>query len=370
MRSLFLYKLKYNGLNFSNFLNFLLKNNIKILNIEMKNNKEIFFTMSSGEYKKLKKIKSPYKLTVVKYGGVNALSRLVISRIGMVIGISIVLIVSSIIGSRTMYVNVVGTTSSVEKIKESVLNYGIKLGKVNKFNNQELEKYLLSKVDNISLVSVKTKGNAIIINVVEKNNCEEGYQPLYSPYNIVIKEVKLISGTLNIDKDSVVKRGSVLVEPYTINANGERINVEAKTTIVADVWFCGSESVNKQLIYYNKTGNKKVFSKLLFNNVEKCEYVSPYDNYMTETCVINITNKVFLPIYLQKTIYYETEKIVENFNLENNKNQYLEKSKQKAYDILPDGVIINEEIQNITELEDRYIFQTYLKTTMEISNED
>ena len=32
-------------------------------------------------------------------------------------------------------------------------------------------------------------------------------------------------------------------------------------------------------------------------------------------------------------------------------------------------VIINEEVQRVSELEDKYIFQTYLKSTMEIHNE-
>jgi len=311
----------------------------------------------------------PYKIDIIKHGGFKFLTNLLIRRVGVVVGILIVLGISLIVGNRTMNINVLGSSNSSE-IKQKIIDYGIEIGKVNKFNIQELEKYLLNNVSNLSLVSIKTKGNAIIVNVVEKEESKTKFQPFYAPYNMVIKEIELISGTLNVGKDSVVRKGKVLVEPYTINSNGERIEVEAKANIVADVWFCGSITQDKEIIKYNRTGNKKVCSKVFYGNDKKNNFSSPYVNFETENINCNLTNKYFLPIFIQKTIFYETEKVIESFNFEENKTRLLEESKQKAYEILPNNVIINETIENITELDKKYIFQTYLKTTMEITNEN
>ena len=98
--------------------------------------------------------------------------------------------------------------------------------------------------------------------------------------------------------------------------------------------------------------------------------MSPYKDYVSETKIINVTNKYFLPIYLIKNTYYETQKNIEKFNYKKEKNNCLEKSKQIAYTNLPKNVTIQEMKQSVSELSDRYIFQTYLKTTMEINNED
>lgn len=370
MKKIFLYKLRYRGLNFSNFLNTIIKNNLRINDINRVNPKECTFSMCSCDFKKYLKLKLPYKIEIVKHGGFRYLCRLCLKRIGVFVGIFIIFISSLIIGNRTMYIDVLGSSNETE-IKQKLVDYGIELGKSNNINIEEVEKYLLNNVSNLSLVSVKTQGNAIIVNVVEKKVENVNFQPFYAPYNMVIKEVKLISGTLNVSKNSVVKKGGVLVEPYAINSNGERILVEAKADIVADVWFCGSETKYKEIVSYEKTGEKKVYSKISFGKSCKTfNYNSPYENYETETFSNNITSGYFLPIYINKVIYYETEKKVEDFDYENNKTMLLEKSKQKAYDILPNNVIINEIVQNVAELEDKYIFQTYLKTEMEITNEN
>ena len=109
---------------------------------------------------------------------------------------------------------------------------------------------------------------------------------------------------------------------------------------------------------------------MYFKDIIHKEQMSPYEHFMSETKIVNVTNNYFLPLYLVKNIFYETKKIVNNFDFEKEKEICLEKSKQKAYTNLPKNVIIEETKQNVSELSDRYIFQTYLKTTMEINYEN
>ena len=359
------YRLKYSGLNCINFLNFLVKNGVEIYEV-YENNKEINFQIDSYNYKKLKSIKNPFKVKVVKEGGVRNIISAIAKRVGVIVGVILILSFQLVVGDKVLYIKVQGANS--EKVKEAIVDYGVK--KISTLNKEDLEKYLLDSVDNLSLVSVKTSGNAIIVNALEKEIAIKEYEDFYAPYNMVINSVELISGTLCVGKNDVVKKGDILVEAYSISSNGERISVPAKAKIIADVWFCGSESANKETVCYEKTNNKKVYFNLSFFKSKNINIVSPYKDFVTESINICVTNNYFLPIFLNKRIFYETQKNIEYFNFDENKNEYFEKSKQKAYDILPNNVIINEAVQRVTELNDRYIFQTYLKSTMEITNEN
>ena len=370
MKKIFNYTLKYSGLNFVNFVNFLIKNNIGIYDIKKINNKEFDFKITNNNYKKYKKLDSIYNISIVRTGGFKNLLFTLLKRMGVLIG-SIVIVVTGIIWNKKITsIRVMGETMYSEKIVESVKNYGIEIGESFNFDNEDLEKYLLENIEEISLISVKKQGNIILINAMDKQQDNDTYEPFYAPYNMVIKDITLISGTLNVSKNDVIKKGDILVDSFTISSTGERLEVPARAKIIADVWFCGSEIAMKQNIIYEKTGNKTEYKSIYFKTIKDNEILSPYSNYVSESIIININNNYFLPIYQVKQTFYETKEVVQTFDFENEKDEYLEKSKQKAYTNLPKNVIIQETNQNISELSDRYIFQTYLKTTMEINNEN
>jgi len=368
MQNFLSYRLRYSGTNFYNFINKLIKQDIYIFNVCKLDSKNIIFSISSKYYSQLNKISDCDKLVIEKEGGIKFLLKLLLKRIGLFIGLIAILFSSFMISKKTLYIKIIGV-EDINALENAVYKYGIKRGTINNVDNLKLEKYLLEKIENLSLVSVKNKGNALIINAIEKQVESIEFQPFYSPYNMIVNEIKLLSGTLCVEKNSVVKKGDILVDSFFINSNGEKINVEAKANIIADVWFCGSETEYKQKNIYVKTGNQKTKSLVCFNN-KKHDFVSPYNTYVTENIDISVTNNKFLPINLSKTIFYETKQKVEIFDFEKNKIRCFEKSKEKAYDILPSNVIINEEIQRLSDLKDKYIFQTYLKATMEITNEN
>jgi len=366
MKNLLKYKLKYSGLNFNNFINFAIKNEIAINNVVKIDNKNYEFFVLNNGYKKLIKINKIYNISVIKYGGIKYIYNLLLKRIGLLIGAVFVAISALIFEKTTLYINIVGNTGYVNEIKKCINEYGIKTGKINNYNKDELEKFLLNNIPQLSMVSVKTQGNTLLINTYDKQNENEFYEPMIAEYNMLINEITLISGTLNVGKNSIVKKGDILVEAYAIGANGNRIDCEAKAIINADVWFCESETIMKQEVIFEKTGNKKSFSKLSFVHNTKFEFVSPYEYFVTENIRKYISKYNFLPISMNKVTFYETKKKIVNFDFEKNKNKIIEKVKQKAYDNLPKFVTINEENINIAESDDKYIFQVYLKSNMEI----
>ena len=370
MKKIFSYRVKYIGLNFIRYLNELIKYNIQIYNIDKKNSKEILFWLSAKNYKKLKSLKLNSNIKI-EHGGLKSIVKKCTKRIGILVGVILCIFCSIITYIKIPYsIQIIGSKNFNNEIKNLLNRFNYLTYKEYDFNNEKIEQTILDNIDGISLVSVKLQGNVLLINVVEKENSPSEFEPFYAPYNMVIHDLELISGTPIVSKNSVVKKGDILVEPYTISSNGERLIIPAKAKIIADIWHCGSEEVFKEKTISVPTDVKKVYKNIYFLKNKNKEIMSPYHNYMSESVLINVSNIGLLPIYLHKTTFIKMEKKTEIFDFENNKDIYLEKSKQKAYTYLPKNVIIHEISQNISELSDRYIFQTYIRTTMEINNEN
>lgn len=365
------YKIEYNGRNFINFLDYLNRNKISISNVTTIDEKTKQFELLASEYKRLKKINKVFKLRVVSSGGVKRLISFIISRIGIIIGIVSILLFSIFSSKIAVDIRVVGNKNiSSETIKTTIKKYGYKFGKTTKFDSEKLEKYLLENVPELSLVSIAKQGNVLVVNVVEYENKANESMPFYSPYNMVIKDVKAISGTLCVKKNDIVKKGDLLVDNYVINSNGERVMVDANAEIIGEVYFCGSETVNKKLISYEKTGKKITKKSLSFNISKKPQIDNNYKYFDTKYISKCISYNIFMPIYVNIVTVYELQQVENNFDYENNKDIYFEKSLKNAYTLVPNNVTINETIQNVTECEDKYIFQTYLKSEVRLTNEN
>ena len=108
---------------------------------------------------------------------------------------------------------------------------------------------------------------------------------------------------------------------------------------------------------------------MLFNNLKLFSKTKPvkFDNY--EKVVYNeyIFNNCFLPIKLYKETFYEIKEKVVKHNFEEEKDSLIEKSKQLAYEKVPNDIKILEENVNIIECENgTKIIQTYLKSHITI----
>ena len=89
------------------------------------------------------------------------------------------------------------------------------VGEVNNFN--QIEIICSTNQPCSGMKKGKIVNEFEIINAIEKENNCDVYNAFYSPYNMVIKEIKLISGTLNVDKNSVagmvgIKNGDIIYQ--------------------------------------------------------------------------------------------------------------------------------------------------------------
>lgn len=374
MRHKNLLKIKYEGLNWEWFQNQVLLLGVTIYNLDRKDYKNITFHLSSKDYKtitKCEKLKN-CKLQIIEWSGFQKLKHHFISRLGVCIGI-LVMIISIISISRiTLSFNIYGLENMEKGIVENKLyEFGIRKGKTNNFQNEELEKYLLSSIPNISMVSVMKKGNAICINIKEKKDkIDEIFENLTTPYNIVIKSINVVSGTALYKEGDVVSAGKPIVGAYTI-IDGRKTNCKVVATIEAQAWWTNSLKFETKKVVQQRTGKKLSSTQVLWNDKvilgsEKQPKFSMYE-FVEENS--NITCN-FLPLRINRKTYYETKEIEVLQNFEESKDILLHESRLMAYNKVPTYINITNEEQKIISQNDFIYVNTYLTADVEIKNVD
>ena len=367
---------KYEGLNFNRFLDFCLKHNIELSDIEVKGPKVIFFKVSAHTYKHtlLKAPNKWYNISVVDRFGVNKLKHIFFKRIGLFVGLICIVVFSMLFSKTTFNYNITGLeTINKEEIVSAIESFGIKRGKINEFNNEELEQYLIENIQQISLVSVMTKGNTLCVNIKEKTQSEKvEFSYITAPYTMLINEISLTSGTALVKVGDVVLKGTKLVAPYIVNGDGSKNQCKVSAVIKADVWFCGNVDFKVKDNVLVRTGKKVVHSEVLFANKTMLKSTPSinYENYEVEKRETKIVN-LFYPLTFKRTVYYECEYKEVTQSLEDNKQKLLTESEKNAYNTLPSGFSVSKKTQNIIKVnENLYKVQTYLRSTLEINSEN
>lgn len=331
----------------------------------------ITFSMSQNDYKTITKSKhlKYYKLEVVdKDKSLSSFTKM-FARIGVVIGLFVSVVGCVMFGRLTLHYNIYGLNSVDRKVVESALEeYGIKLGRVNKFKNSDLENYLLQNIEGLSLVSVMKKGTTICINLKEKDDIlSKKHTDLISPYNMIIKSINVTSGTSLYNAGDIVLAGKTLVGAYMQSPQSGTCVVTC--SVKGEAWWVGSVRFDKRTEVLIPTGRKKMYRQIVFGNrgVEKQKIKSPYNVQKMSQCVSGYLSN-FLPIRFITTTYYECEKQVVWQNLDENKQILLQESRLLAYNKVPANIVVSGEEQKIIDMGDYYLISTYLTAEVEVKS--
>ena len=345
--------MKYNikGYNLDNLLKILASKNISLYNIERTSYNEISFETNDKNIKKIKRYIVNYK---VKQGLTNAkkIPKFLLTNLGIILAIFIGSISLLFLSNYTWQIEIYGTENLTnQEILEVLKNNGIKKGKINIQTSEEIEKILLNNYDRIAQVSVIKKGTAIIINLSEKLvYIEQDYQPIIAKYNGIIKSISIITGTTNIKVGDYVNKGDILVLPFNIDINGEKIGVKPIAEIIAEIYIVSSAELNTEEIVLVRTGKfiteyqYKIFNKNLFSGKVKNSFA------LFETVVYNENVSRLVPLKRKVTKYYELEQQVITHNLEQEQQSVIDKSVNMARKNMIAGEIIDEKTTlSITE---------------------
>lgn len=304
------------GFNIEKSFNNLTKINIKLKNIKKRQEN---ITEFSSEYKNDKKITEYLKnnnieiISKKNYGFLFYLKSF-FKRFGLISALFIFTVFSVVMQNFVLKIEVLGNEKiSKEEIVCALGELGItKFSPVQKIDKKELESALAKSLKNVSMISVITKGSSLVINIQEKVINDEyqnvgNFKPLIASASGRIKSVKLVQGTLVCKVGDIVKEGDTLVEPYIIDASGEKRSVKAEAEIVAEIWFEGRVTHAEKFLETKKTGKtmrkKNIFFLGLPLYVDKSQI--EFAEYEVAVTKENLSTTL-LPIKIENILVEET----------------------------------------------------------------
>ena len=359
------------GLNIEKGINKLTSDNVNIYNLVRESYNKVILTVSDKDIPRLQQEFRTADFQYIGSYGIVSIVMTLLHRIGFIVGLVISIVLYSILNLFTLHIEVVGIENiDRNMIIEAVEGFGIRLGAINSYNKDELEKYILNNVDGVSLVSTQTIGTTIVVNIKEESSSvEENIESYVSPYNMVINDFQVFAGISNMYIGQIVRKGDVLIYPeeYT-DSDGVLHLVEPKATLFATIWHTVTEVFYKNEIVYSRTGNSITSYKycigdkvVIDKTKENCYQL--YDTVSRESLV----NSSLLPIRYVETVYYETVEEVIEKDFNNSKEKIIANLKSLVYNNKDDIDDVVDEVVDVVELDDRYIVNYYLECTRQIN---
>lgn len=336
-------KFDLTGYNIDNLLKTLYMRKVTLFNVQKSGRNQVSFEILDKDYKKVKRhiVNFKAKQTLSKF---KRFPKFVLANLGIVLGCFVGLIFGIFASNYTWQIMVYGTEElSNSDILAVLSENGIKKGKINLQTSEEIEEILLNHYDRIAQVSVVREGTSIIINLSEKLvYTEVEFQPITAKHSGIIKNINIITGTTNVKVGDYVNIGDILVLPFNLNSNGEKVSVEPIAEITAEMFIvskCEMKKVEQVLVRTGRTQkvyNYKLKNKNLFSGRIKNSFA------LFETNVYNEIVSDLIPLSRDVYVYHEleTQMVERDFALE--EANLIQKSKDVAYESLPVGEILSE----------------------------
>ena len=329
-------KLLISGLNQERILNELIKS-MPIYDYKRLNYKQCEFEIDSKYFKHAKVTIESYGLAIenIQNQGVVFKIKSLFKRYGLIAGIIFSLLFYVIQYNFVWTVNAVGENRQQVQQIEKYVKKNLKSNFKGNIDTDCIESELRNQFDFVSSVSVAIVGQSLVINFNEAvlpPEMEDDKAPIISQFDGLITEINLIQGTLNCREGDIVKKGDVLVYPYIIDSQGQQKSIEPKAEIYAQVWYRSSLDHYEYRIETKRTGNITIKNNVYIGGLLLYGESGAinYKQYDSETTKLTLSKNLLLPLYIEKTIYYETvtEEIIEDF--ESVKEQLISKARENT----------------------------------------
>lgn len=368
-------KIKVEGKNINNFIHRLIKNNINIEKVIPISYKEAHLIVDYQELVKIQKIKTIYKVKVIKYYGrlrlLKRTKRDIFLLLSLLVGVLTIYILSNMI----FKIEVIHSNKNIIKlVNEELYSNGIrKYHFVKSYSEIEKikKKILEDNKDSIEWLEIIREGTKYTVRVEERIiNKKEDSDKIYdivASKNAVIKTIVANSGEKVKNINTYVKKGETIISSQIMLPNNTTIEKSASGTITGEVWY----TVRVEYPYiYNETlytGNKK--KVLVFNLLNKRISFFDFHKYKTfERNIKYIFNNNFIPFSLTYEDEYETKIINDTYTKETASKKAIEVSKEKLLDKYSTIIDINDiKIINEEDLSTKIVLDLFITCTEDIT---
>lgn len=368
-------KIKVEGKNINNFIHRLIKNNINIEKVIPISYKEAHLIVDYRELVKIQKIKTIYKVKVIKYYGrlrlLKRTKRDIFLLLSLLVGVLTIYILSNMI----FKIEVIHSNKNIIKlVNEELYSNGIrKYHFVKSYSEVEKikKKILKDNKDSIEWLEIIREGTKYTVRVEERIiNKKEDSDKIYdivASKNAVIKTIVANSGEKVKNINTYVKKGETIISSQITLPNSTTIEKSASGTITGEVWY----TVRVEYPYfYNETlytGNKK--KVLVFNLLNKRISFFDFHKYKTfERNIKYIFNNNFIPFSLTYEDEYETKIINDTYTKETASKKAIEVAKDKLLDKYSTIIDINDiKIINEEDLSTKIVLDLFITCTEDIT---
>lgn len=346
------YELKIDGKDVKRFIKQLYNMHIYFENIEFIN-KSVYIKVDKDNYDKIKKIKTIYKIKIIRLYGPNKIKDIIyrynIFFICLIAGIVLLNTLCNIVfeieidtDSKYIY----------DLVKQELKNHDIKkYSFIKNYDEREkiIEEILNDNKEDLEWMEIERIGVKYVVRVEEriikeaKDEC--------TPRNIVAKREGLLlsisssSGEIKKAVNDYVKKGDIIISGIITKNEDEKNRVCAEGKVYAETWYQITVEVPynyKEIIYTDE--KKKNLSITIFN--KRYSLLNDYDDFITEEK--SIKNNI-IPL---KISYEENQKIIKIDHIYTSDELDL-----KALEIS------RKKLLSILDEEDEILLEKKLKTT-------
>ena len=363
------------GKNINRFIMRLIQNKIEILELQNVSNQEINIIVNKNDYQKIKKIKSIYKLKILKYKGLIAFKKSIYVNRLLIFVTLCSLIFLFLLSNIIFSVKVIHADKDIQNlILEELSEYGVEVHKfkksasqIEKIKNQILEKYK----DQIEWLEIESYGTSYIVRVEERLIPEEEKiilpRDVVAKKNAVILKIESTAGVIQKLVGNYVKAGDTIVSG-NVKLNEEiKKQVAAKATVYGEVWY--TVKVEYPYIYKEEhyTGNVKKGAFYSFLNKNIGIFGKSYTNYKALN-KIKISS-TFLPIYLSIGEQQEIIVVDKIFTEEEALEMATKRSHKEISSKLKDSeYIVDEKILKVEYKDSKIILEIFYSVCEDITD--
>ena len=303
---------KIEGKNVSNYIKWLIKNKVNIINLKIIKHNELNIIIDYKFYYLLTKYSKTYKVTILKkYGKLRLIDMIknnIIILLSLILSIFFLYFLSNIIFSIDILYN---NLEIVNIVNKELNKYDIKKYRFKK-NYKYLEKVkkqiLKDNQDILEWIEIEESGTKYIVRIVErkKETKEEEYmyQSIIAKKDATIVSIKASSGEKIKTINQYVKKGDTIISGILTKPDNTNLYTKAEGKVLGEVWY--KIDIEYPLYYQEEriTGKSKNIISIYFLNKEIP--LLPYKKYkqfnrLSKTLVEN----TILPIAIKKEKLYE-----------------------------------------------------------------
>ena len=303
---------KIEGKNVSNYIKWLVKNKINIINLKVIKHNELNVVIDYKFYHLLTKYSKTYKVTILKkYGKLRLIDMIknnIIILLSLILSIFFLYFLSHIIFSVDILYN---NQEIVNIVNKELKKYDIKKYKFKKNHKylEEVKKQILKdNQDFLEWLEIEESGTKYIIRIVERKKEtkkeEYMYQSIIAKKDATIVSIKASSGEKIKTINQYVKKGDTIISGVLTKPDNTNLYTKAEGKVLGEVWY--KIDIEYPLYYQEEkiTGKSKNIISIYFLNKEIP--LLPYKKYkqfnrLSKTLVENN----ILPITIKKEKLYE-----------------------------------------------------------------